>query len=112
MSKHYLENIGSCDTAFVAPRRVAQSHNSRGVICGHLLPISHFLSKSREFCRAHIVLRKLQDGVVWINSRGSSERTSVPVHRLCHPQVCLATDVVHCVSEDEEIDFSDQCRFL
>lgn len=70
------------------------------------------LIRVRSSVGAHVVLRKFEDGAVWINSRGSCEKKRAPVRSLGHPHVCLTTDVFYSLLEDEKLNFSDQFRFL
>lgn len=87
---------------------VAKLHKSRGLIRELLLCTFDFPDKRRKVCTSARRLRKLQEGMVWINSRGSSERRFAPGHRLGHPHVCLTTDIFHRLSGEEKLNLLDQ----
>lgn len=72
MTKPYPENVESCDMARVA-LPVASWRNSRGLIRELLLLIFNLLDNSGE-CGRHVVRRGLQEEVVFIKSKGSSEK--------------------------------------
>lgn len=64
------------------------------IIIGALFA-SSCLIRARNSVAAQVLLRKLQEGVLRINSRGSSEKKRAPIRRLTYPHVCVTADVFH-----------------